>query len=114
MNKYSMFQNYQEFLDSWNYQHIGALQLDIDRNSHMANWCELVIIEAKKAYYSGSKELFPDEVYDSIEDRLKALRPESFVLRMVGTKFPFPDIDYDKAIKRMMKDATFTEIDHDE
>ena len=75
----------QEWLDKWNDKYCEFVQnKDIDVNEAMADWCEQIILEAKNAYYNTSTSIMEDGDYDTIEGRLKILRPDSNVLVKVG------------------------------
>lgn len=55
------------------------------RNSKMADYCEKMIIKAKETYYNTGESIMSDQIYDSLERKLKILKPESKVLEKVGT-----------------------------
>ena len=55
------------------------------RNKKMADYCEGMIAKAKTAYYDTGDAIMSDEIYDGLENRLKALRPESQTLHKVGS-----------------------------
>ena len=54
-------------------------------NNGMAKYCEEIIIEAKRSYYSSGEPIMSDSYYDKIEDRLRKLNPNSSILEKVGT-----------------------------
>lgn len=74
-----------EWIVLWNKMHIehckkgGAI-----RNNIMADYCEEMILAAKKAYYGSSEVIMSDTRYDWFEDTLKLLRPDSNILEKVG------------------------------
>ena len=76
-----------DLVDDWNELHcqiVNSPNKD-KRNELMANWLEKTILEAKKAYYEG-EPIMDDEAFDMLENDLKTLRPESEVLKQVGSK----------------------------
>lgn len=60
-----------------------------ERNSKMADYCEEMMTKAKVAYYAGDP-IMSDHRYDWLEDALKSLRPDSYMLEAVGA--PVDDI----------------------
>lgn len=84
-----------EFNDAWNHQVSMAVADNYNHNrvgkeaadhtiNIMADYCEMLIIEYKKAYYIGTP-LVKDRIYDKIEHRLELLRPTSQMLIKVGS-----------------------------
>ncbi len=65
----------------WNDKHCELVN---SRNNFMANYCEVKIKAAKKDYYAGNPTM-SDQTYDWYENNLKILRPNSSVLKKVGT-----------------------------
>lgn len=54
-------------------------------NSVMADFCEDLILQAKKAYYDTGEPIMDDLTFDNFENRLKLLRPNSKILEKVGS-----------------------------
>lgn len=79
-----------EWREEWNERHIRCVKLKLDadsRNKLMADWCEELILKAKKAYYETEETIMTDESYDWFERNLEILRPDSEILLMVGTVY---------------------------
>lgn len=53
-------------------------------NGKMADYCEEIMVEAQKAYHVIGEPTMHDDWYNSLEMRLKSLRPESKILEKVG------------------------------
>ena len=71
------------WLDEWNAMHIKHAGKE-DRNDIMADWLEVILDEAKTAYYTSSSPTMNDKSYDRLEADLRMLRPTSYVLTKVG------------------------------
>ncbi len=69
--------------DEWNRMHIISVRL---RNDFFADYCEEVLNKAKEHYYKTGSTIMSDARYDSFEENLKLLRPDSKVLQQVGYK----------------------------
>lgn len=67
--------------EEWNRLHVISIHL---RNEFFADYCEEIILKAKKSYYDTGKTIMSDEKYDGVERKLKLLRPKSKVLEKVG------------------------------
>ena len=78
------------WIDEWNQLHIQYVKeerenkIDNYRNDKMADYCEEIIIKAKKAYYDGNP-IMTDSKFDRFEEYLKLLRPNSKILEKVGS-----------------------------
>ena len=73
------------WLDVWNNKYCELVALGYsDRNDRLADWCEEIILEAKKRYYGQGDTIMCDGDYDAIEGRLRILRPNSKCLTKVG------------------------------
>lgn len=74
-----------EYLKEWNELHRKYTKLGSEtRNSKMADYCEEMIMEAKKHYYGSGNTIMEDSTYDRLENCLKVLRPDSKILDKVG------------------------------
>ncbi len=75
----------EEWVKEWNDFHTKYIKEGSDiRNTKMADYCEKVIEEAKKIYYTTNKSIMTDNMYDRFEDSLRILRPDSKILKKVG------------------------------
>lgn len=77
-----------DIIDEWNILHIKLVNSDREeyRNEDMADWCEKYILQAKQAYYNTDSPIIDDEAFDMLERSLRTLRPDSNVLKQVGSK----------------------------
>jgi hypothetical protein len=53
--------------------------------TEMSNWYEDLLLQGKKAYYAG-KPIMSDSAFDKIEEMLRYIKPDSDVLKRVGSK----------------------------
>lgn len=69
------------------------------------------ILKYKEAYYLG-KPLVSDEDYDNLEDELKDLRPDSYVLEMVGSSpaSNLPKVRHDKKMLSLEKTYNYDDL----
>jgi len=72
--------SFSEYSEIWNKLHCEWID---KRNNAMADYCENLILEAKKAYYDTGNPIMCDAYYDSLEWKLRTLRPDSEVLEKV-------------------------------
>jgi NAD(P)H-flavin reductase len=53
--------------------------------NQMSDWYEDILMKAKKAYYDGVP-IMSDKAFDKFEEYLRAIKPQSQVLKQVGSK----------------------------
>tara|TARA_B100000925_G_scaffold291950_1_gene282775 strand:- start:2421 stop:4325 length:1905 start_codon:yes stop_codon:yes gene_type:complete len=72
---------------------------------------ESKLISYKESYYLGNP-LVSDEEYDALENHLKEISPESFVLNLVGTapSSNLPKVKHDKKMLSLEKTYEYTEL----
>lgn len=72
---------------------------------------EKQIISHKESYYLGSPTI-PDHLYDELEDELRTLSPDSYVLNMVGSTpgLNLPKIKHDKKMLSLEKTYELKEL----
>ena len=78
-----------DWIEHWNVEHKRLVRLHTGNseliNAGLANYCENLMLKAKRAYYETGKPIMSDHWFDRLEASLKLLRPESKVLRAVGS-----------------------------
>jgi len=53
--------------------------------TELSNWYESLLLQGKKAYYAG-KPIMSDPAFDKLEELLRLIKPESELLKQVGSK----------------------------
>ena len=71
---------------------------------------ERLLVYHKEKYYLGQAEI-SDAAYDALEDELRALRPDSPVLTMVGARLPEQKIPHDWPMRSLDKRRTIAEVE---
>ena len=78
---------HEEYIKEWNVLHCKYINEGTPqyRNEKMADYCEEMIIKAKKVYYDSGESMMTDLTYDRFEENLKSLRPDSKLFDKVGS-----------------------------
>lgn len=84
-----IYKDTSELTEYWNQLHKLVIRMGASsqcRNDIFAIYIEDILKQASVAYYTTGETIMTDAVYDSLEDSLKVIKPQSPLLNKVGTK----------------------------
>lgn len=77
--------DHKDWIDEWNRIYTEFCRY---HNEWNADYLEIMMAKASKAYYETGDVIMDDQTYDWMENRLRHLRPQSKMLTKVGTEIP--------------------------